>query len=61
MNFVLIYCFFLFLILSYFINIANELSPLFRFQKLYKAEFIIESLVNSDDDEEEEEKKESFL
>jgi hypothetical protein len=37
---------FLFLILSYFINIANELSPLFRFQKLYKAESIIESLVN---------------
>ena len=37
---------FLFLILSYFINRANELSPLFRFQKLYKAETIIESLVN---------------
>jgi hypothetical protein len=37
---------FLFLILSYFINKANELSPLFRFQKLYKSEYIIESLVN---------------
>lgn len=36
----------LFLILSYFINKANELSPLFRFQKLYKAENIIDSLVN---------------
>lgn len=37
---------FLFLILSYFINKANELSPLFRFQKLYKAEYIIKSLAN---------------
>ncbi len=36
----------LFLILSYFINKANELSPLFRFQKLYKIEYIIDSLVN---------------